>query len=297
MKIILINRRTIKYISLVVTILFILSLSSALIAYSPITAFTEQQLEKSNDEVAVPIIMYHSVLKQSANLGKYVITPTELENDLKYLSDRGYSAINMTELIDYVYTGSPLPAKPVIITFDDGLYNNYAYGRPLLEKYKMKAVISIVGKYSEDYSIHPSTNLNYAHISWDQLKEITDSGYFEIQNHTYNMHSTGVRLGTKRKRGESLEQYKMVLNSDISKLQQKITLATGITPNTFTYPFGFISKESEAILKDMGFKASLSCYEGVNKLKVGDTESLYQLKRKNRPHGISTTQFFKNFCP
>lgn len=58
----------------------------------------------------------------------------------------------MTELINYVYNDASLPEKPIIITFDDGYYNNLSYAVPLLHKYNMKAVVSIVGEYSDRYT-------------------------------------------------------------------------------------------------------------------------------------------------
>jgi len=299
--VILINNKAIKYITLVIMILFIFSISFILVVSIPTDGFNDTQAgEIIKDGIAVPIIMYHSIMKNSREMGKYVITPTEFENDLKYLKDHGYAAITMTELINYVYNNTELPPKPVIITFDDGNLNNYIYGKPLLQKYEMKAVISIIGNYTDAFSKSPppTNDPKYAHVSWDQIKELNDSGYFEIQNHTYNLHSiTKKRNGAKRRKGESLQSYQDMLISDIGILNDNISKVTGVTPNTFTYPFGSISKESKDILKKLGFKATLSCTEGVNIINKNKSDVLFGLKRKNRPHGISSTAFFTNFCP
>lgn len=295
MKILFVSKKTLRFTALVITIVFTFAISFALIFYSSQESFNEID---DGTTVPVPIVMYHSVLKSSKQLGKFVITPTELENDFKYLQANGYTAITMTQLINFVYDGNPLPQKPVIITFDDGYLNNYTYVTPLLEEYDMKAVISIVGKFSDIYTEKPSNNVNYAHVTWDQIKEMHDSGLFEIQNHTYNLHYTNKkRTGARRLKGESIAAYRELLNSDVGHLQQKITKTTGVTPNTFTYPYGFISKDSVPILKEMGFKATLSCFEGVNKIRMGDKDALFGLKRKNRPHGVSTSSFFKKLCP
>lgn len=296
--IVLIKKKTLMFISLAIIILFIFSISFGVLL-TVTTSDTASPQDNSKKGVAVPIIMYHSLMKTSREMGKYVITPTEFENDLKYLKDHGYESITMTELINYVHNGGTLPEKPVIITFDDGNLNNYLYGYSILQKYQMKAIVSIIGSYSEAFSTnpYPTNDPRYAHASWDQIKEMHDSGCFEIQNHSYNLHFINKRNGAKRKKGEPLETYKKILTADIMKLQQKLTESTGVTPNTFVYPFGSISKESVDILKEMGFKATLSCNEGVNYIDKNKEDILFGLKRKNRPHGISSSSFFKNFCP
>lgn len=293
------NKLSVKYITLIISVLFTLALCSVLVLYDATNAFTEiQGGQITEDGIAVPIIMYHSILKNS-HLGKYVITPTEFENDIRYLSEHKYNAITMTELINYVYNSGDIPLRPVIITFDDGNLNNYLYGQPILKKYNMKAVVSVIGSYTEAFSQEPAPtdDLTYSYASWNQIKAMYDSGYFEIQNHSYDFHSTDKRNGAKRRKGESLENYRNVLAADIMKLQDKLTKSCGITPNTFTYPYGAISKESREILKELGFKASLSCLEGVNLINKDKEDVLFGLKRKNRPHGISTESFFKKFCP
>jgi peptidoglycan/xylan/chitin deacetylase (PgdA/CDA1 family) len=299
--VVLLNNKAIKYISLVITILFILSISFALVISISIDTFNNTQLGQiTKEDIAVPIVMYHSIMKSSKEMGKYVITPTEFENDLAYLKNRSYSSITMTELINYVYNDAVLPSKPVIITFDDGNLNNYIYGKPLLQRYDMKAIISIVGQYTELFSKAsiPTNSPDYAFVSWDQIKEISHSGYFEIQNHSYSLHSINKnRYGIKRKQGESLESYQNILASDIEMLQEKLNEVTGIKPNTFTYPFGYSNKESKVILKNLGFKATLSCAEGINIIKKNEPDVLFGLKRKNRPHGVSSETFFKKLCP
>ncbi len=272
----------INYKLLTIITIIILLLSCILIFYNV--------KAKQTVEISVPIIMYHSILKSKS--GKYIVNPSTLEDDLKFIKNNGYTTITMTDLINYVYSDSELPEKPIIITFDDGHYNNLTYALPLLEKYDMVAVISIVGKYTDTYTESDETNPNYGYLRWKDINDLMKSGRFEFQNHTYELHNiTKNRRGCMKMKGESFETYRAILSKDLSKLQQEFSINTCYIPNTFTYPFGAISSDSIDIIKELGFKASLSCNEGINLISK-DPNCLYQLKRYNRPNNLSTACFF-----
>lgn len=274
---------------LILSLCIIILLTSCLFIYHGVNA------KEENQGIKLPIIMYHSILKDTARSGKYIITPTTLEEDLKYIKEKGYTTITMTDLINYVYESTPLPEKPIILTFDDGHYNNLGYAVPLLEKYNMKAVISVVGTYTDTYTKTDEANLNYSYLRWKDISKLLydENHTIEFQNHTYNLHSNkNGRNGCAKKRLEDTKTYQNMLMSDLQKLQEEFKENTGYIPNTFTYPFGCISKESLKVIQDLGFKASLSCFSGINYI-TKETDCLYQLKRNNRPSGISSEQFFQ----
>lgn len=56
--------------------------------------------------VRVPVIMYHAVMDDASRLGKYVISPEELESDFKWLSENGYTAVLSEDLINYTENGA-----------------------------------------------------------------------------------------------------------------------------------------------------------------------------------------------
>lgn len=235
--------------------------------------------------VNLPIVLYHEVKTQNVN--KFVVTPCEFESDLKYLKENGYTTVTMADVINFVYSDAKLPEKPVILSFDDGYLNNYVYAVPLLKKYNMKIVLSLIAKDSDNFTKSKDSNLDYSHMNWDQLNEILKSDCVEIQNHTYNLHAmTKKRYGCKKKASESLSDYEQILSGDLMKCQLDIFQHTGRMPTTFTYPYGVVSKESLPVIKNLGFKASLSCKYGINVI-TNDPERLYCMKRISRYHGTS----------
>ena len=239
--------------------------------------------------------MYHSLLKDEKYSGKIrFVSPDLFESDLKYLEQNGYTTIVIQDLIDYFDKGTPLPEKPIMLTFDDGYYNNYLYAYPLLKKYNSKAVISIIG-FSTENMLPDSgeVSANYSHRNMGRRsKEMTESGLVEIQNHSYNLHSTkNGRTGAKRKNGETKEEYVAVLKTDLSKLQTLLAEKCQITPTAFTYPFGAISAASIDVVKELGFSASLTCLQQIN--IIDSKDDLFLLNRYLRSEEDSET-FFKS---
>jgi Predicted xylanase/chitin deacetylase len=274
----------IKYF--IFTLIFLLLAVSIIRDAARIYTVSSRQLTLS-----VPIIMYHQVKNNS--LGKDVISPYEFESDLKYLSEKKYNTITMSELIDYVYNDTKLPDNPIILSFDDGYLTTYKNVFPLLKKYNMKIVLSIVGKSTDDFSRVKDNNLNYAHLTWNQIKEMEDSGLVEIQNHTYNMHKIyNGRYGCAQKRNETLSSYEKAITEDVVTFQDRIEKMIDTLPNTFTYPYGKYNNNTEDILKKLGYKATLSCQYGVN-LIGHDPNQLYGLKRMCRAHNHDIAHLIK----
>lgn len=242
-------------------------------------------------KLRMPIIMYHQI--KSFGLGEDIITVEEFEEDLKFLKENNYTTITMTDLIGYVYDDLELSDNPIILTFDDGYFDNYQKVFPLLKEYNAKIVLSIIGKTTDEFSQY-NDEKERAHMNWKQVKEMADSGYVEIQNHTYDLHSSSKkgRIGSTIRKGESVEKYEEVLTEDLVKLQEGVTAVVGTTPNTFVYPYGISSKESDEILKRIGFKATLLCGGRINYISK-DPNCLFGLTRLRRGHKISIGKLIK----
>ncbi len=243
--------------------------------------------------VRVPVIMYHAVIDDSARQGKYVISPEELESDFRWLKGQGYTPILSSDLIAFSENGSSLPEKPILLTFDDGYYNNYLYAFPLAQRYGMKFVLSPIGKYTDLYTETPDLSPYYAHCTWDMLREMQASGLVELGNHSYDLHSAeSGKLGTKRLGAEPMDTYTARLREDILSAQARFETELGYSPVLFTYPFGAVSEGEPELIRDMGFKVTLSCEEKISTV-TSDKNSLTFLGRFLRPGGETSESFFR----
>ena len=245
------------------------------------TGLTAGAIEPEPPETAqVPIIMYHSL---AGNGKDTAISGEAFRADLQYLQESGYEAVSLGALVDFVHHGAPLPEKPVVLTFDDGYYNNYSVGLPLVKQYHTPIVISIIGKDTEIWSEISSTDEKNGHLTWAQIREMADTGLVEIANHTWDLHKTeNGRKGVAMKLGENREHYGEMLRADIRRLQENLAQHCGLSPIGFTYPFGRVCPAATEELAGMGFTVTLACHDGINILTRGDGACLYELHRYNR---------------
>lgn len=239
--------------------------------------------------------MYHRILK--SRTGKYTVNPQQLDEDFAILKESGFTSVFISEVIDWVDGKGALPTKPIIITFDDGHYNNLYYGLDIAKKHNMKIMINPVtsfSKFSVDSGDH--SNPNYSHITWQQIGEAYQSGLVEFGNHTHRMHKYNPRFGIMRISGESDEEYKTALFGDIETAQQLIENSGAPRPKAFAYPFGKFSKESREILLEMGFRALFTCDEWINTIRKGDEKNLHRLGRFNRDGSWDSQRIPKLFA-
>lgn len=249
----------------------------------------------AGESVKITAVMYHSVLKSKS--GKYIVSPDTFENDLRIYRDRGYVSVLPSEIAAYARGEGDLPAKPLLITFDDGHYNNLYYAHALLEKYGMRALISPIGAFSEHSdSSGDDSNPNYSHLTWAQIGKMASSGVWEVGNHTYNMHAYKPRFGIARKAGESDAQYMQALRDDIGRMHEMLKVKSGVSVKTFAYPFGRYTPQSEKALKEMGYEITLTCNEGKTEVRRGSPGSAFYIKRYNRDGDRSADWLIKKLA-
>ncbi len=93
----------------------------------------------------VRVLAYHSVAPDPAPYCKSDIRvrPAEFEQQVKYLA-RHYQVLSLSAVSAILADGGRLPARAVVITFDDGYEDNYLYAYPLLARYGLVATFFVV---------------------------------------------------------------------------------------------------------------------------------------------------------
>lgn len=246
------------------------------------------------DTVKLPVIMYHHITENPKKAGTYTVTTSEFENDLKFIKSCGYTAVSVSEITDYVYSGKNLPEKPIMITFDDGFESYKVLAFELLKKYNMKSTVFIIGSTADLYSKIDDHHISYSNLNWEAISILARSPLCEIHSHTYDLHHNekGERKGMSRLKNESDEKYFKNISDDLTILQKLFESHSLPLPTAIAYPFGAYDNKTKDIIKSLGFKVSFTCESGINTLTYGNKDCLYDLGRYNRKSGVSSENFF-----
>ena len=231
----------------------------------------------------IPVLMYHDIGDEEPDNGM-VITPELFEEQLAALRNAGYESVSFAELEEYVNGTGTLPERCVVITFDDGYLSNYEYAYPILRKYGFKATVFAVGVTSGAETYKDTGAAIRPHFDWAQAKEMYDSGYVDIQSHTFDMHrveglDAEYRDGASKLDGESDAEFAEIFKADLEKSRSDIESAVGNDVFALSFPKGIHSVLTDVCAREAGFDVTVTTEEGVNDVVRGLPQSLRGLKR------------------
>lgn len=240
------------------------------------------------------VLCYHDVIDQSrpAATGLFsqdirnqyfpqTITVDRLIAHFNWLRDNGYTPMSWKQIKEARAGKAPLPAKPVVLTFDDGYVSFYTTIYPILKAYNYPAVYALVTSWMETpddgrISYGSITLPRSAFITWEQVREMQKSGLVEIASHTHDLHHgrTGNPGGSQfaavfpgnyqNKRYETPAEYRQRIRADLKKSRDIISLRTGITPDVLVWPYGQFTETAVQTARELGFDDDLTLWD--NKL-------------------------------
>ena len=230
---------------------------SAISAASTTTGVNTNKAATAEEILArpqVPILCYHQIRDWRATDSKaakdYIVPVAEFKAQMKMLADSGYNTILPDELFSYLKYGTKLPEKPIMLTYDDTVIDQYTVAQAEMKKYGFKGVFFIM-----------TVSLgrpNY--MSRAQVKSLSDAGH-EIGSHTWDHHNV------KKYKGEDWV-------TQIEKPTKTLKEVTGRDIKYFAYPFGLWNPEAIPELKKRGFDGAFVLAE-----KRDEKDPLFTIRR------------------
>ena len=252
------------------------------------------------------VIGYHEITNnKNALIPEYAVSTAQFQQHIEWLEKQGFHFITVDQLINANKGKSTLPAKPVLLTVDDGYESFYQNAYPVIKAHKIPVVLAVVGSWLEpkagaqvDFSDEkiPRSDM----LTWDQLKEMQNSGLVEIASHSYNLHrgilgnpqgnsepAAVTRLyDPKTSSYEGDAQYTQRITQDL-KQNNQLLVAHGLkSPRVMVWPYGRYNMETVSIAKKLGMPVAISLDDGADSAKT----SLGQLNRILVEGNMSTTE-------
>ncbi len=203
----------------------------------------------------IKILMYHRVLPEKPGKKSrwHYVTVSEFRRQMNLIDKLGFTPITFYDYQLYLEGKLTLPAKPILITFDDGYVDTLENAIPVLIEYNMRAVVFVMGNRSLKSATWDETgDSDYCPLmSDDQIRTVQQLG-FEIGAHSLN-HFELTRL----------TEYDTLVEVSSSKLAIERILNSPI--QTFSYPYGSVDERVKKVVSDSGFLFGCGVYSGSSK--------------------------------
>lgn len=254
------------------------------------------------------ILSYHEIAEPGdALVPAFAVTPTQFVRQMDWLRNHGYHFVSLDDVLADADGKRRLPAKAVLITFDDGYQSVYDHAWPILKLFRIPAVITVVGAWQEatgsvDFDGKPVPRGKL--LSWAALREMRQSGLVEIGSHSFDLHhgvpgnpqgspqpaATTRRYLAAERRYEDEPAYLARIAADLRRSSDLIRRHTGAAPRVIAWPYGRYNSSVRRLAERQGLRVGLTLDDGANvaatplwglrRILVGRGMALWDLDRE-----------------
>lgn len=227
----------IKKILLALILTIILAITSFII-YEVSTVDNTYYISEKN--LQIPIFVYHDIVENEEQIEyDYMQTTAEtFEKQITELMKLGYKPISYEDLVEYKNGNKAIPKWSFLITFDDGYLGVYKYAYEIAKKYNIPMT---------SFAIDDCVGTSEAYYTWEQAKEMNDSGVMSIYSH-----------GLTHTEYDKETSEELVIQIEKAYQNLKDKLADEELLKVFTYPYGLYTNEGREALAQKGYVQNLT---------------------------------------
>jgi biofilm PGA synthesis lipoprotein PgaB len=255
------------------------------------------------------VLSYHEARDEIRDYpDPYAVDTAALVRQFAWLRGNGYTPVSLDAVAAARQGGKPLPAKAVVLTFDDAYLSFYTHVYPLLREFGFPAVLAVVGQWIDNPHgvsvVYGEKGLvsEAQFPSWTQLREMADSGLIELASHTYDLHrgmlanpqgnlqpaATTRAYDPASGLYEDDARWSARVGADLARNSDVIERQTGHRPRTVVWPYGSYNDELIRLAAESGMRIALTLDDGANTPAV----PLNALRRTLVEHNPALGEFF-----
>jgi peptidoglycan/xylan/chitin deacetylase (PgdA/CDA1 family) len=217
----------------------------------------------------VPILEYHDTAYRPR--WPWALDPGQFAQEMYFLKTHHFHTITLDQLYDAMKYHTPLPSRPVVITFDDGHVSNFTMAFPILRKYHFVAT---------EFMITGAIN-RPGELTAKDLLEMERSGVFEIESHSVH-HPYLAKCSTAR------------IKYEVTVSKKVLEKLLGRPVEFFCYPYGSYDARVIRAVQKAGYEMATTSNWGYAST---DFQGRYTLRRMSIHEGFSIQQFAKWLSP
>lgn len=195
--------------------------------------------------VRVPILMYHRVADPAPmkTQGERTLNvpPQDFARQMDWLRSHGFTTITQSQLFSALADGAALPAKPVLLTFDDGYIDISKTVLPILRARKMVGTAYVITSRV--------TGPDRAFMKFKALRKI-EAGGIEVGSHTVN-HVDLTSLSSS------------ALREELAGSRKVLEKGLGHPVQWLCYPAGRYDAAVEAMARETGYVLATTTEPGI----------------------------------
>jgi peptidoglycan/xylan/chitin deacetylase (PgdA/CDA1 family) len=216
----------------------------------------------------VPILMYHVIASAPAGAAnpQLFTKPIRFQAQMRYLASHGYTAVTMQRVYDAWEHDGLIPAKPVVVSFDDGYRGDYTDAMPILREHGWPGNLNLELGAVED-----------GELTDGMIRAMLDAGW-ELDSHTIT-HRDLTQL-------ESAD-----LRREIGGSREIIHKRFGVPVNFFCYPAGRFDRPAVREVRRAGYLGATTTMPGLasrqdlfklRRIRIDESDGVRALARKLR---------------
>lgn len=223
-------------------------------------------------DAAVPVLMYHAVgSAQNAATRALSVTPAAFAEQMDLVAAHGATPLTTAQLARVWREGGPLPARPVLITFDDGYEGVHRYALPVLAAHGYPATVFVTSGWLR--GAHDCGRAPDRMLDWEQVRELAAAG-LEIGGHSHS-HPPLDRLTDA------------ALEAELRRGTELLAGELGLRPVSFAYPFGHSDRRVRGRVRAAGYAQALAVGNAAARRRQGP----YALERVTVRRGTGAEEF------
>ncbi|MHA7684784.1 poly-beta-1,6-N-acetyl-D-glucosamine N-deacetylase PgaB [Cupriavidus sp. PET2-C1] len=239
------------------------------------------------------------------------ISTATLNNVFAWLKGNDFHPVSVDQIIASRNGGPRLPPRAVLLTFDDAYESQYTKAFPLLQQYNYPGLVAVVSRWTgtprdEPVRIsHKSVMAPGYFMSWDNLREMAESGLVEIASHTHDMHHGAVAnpqgnelpaasahlYHADLKRYETDQEYENRVGGDLKTCSDMIQAKTGVRVRSMVWPYGTYNAGLIGASHKLGMNVHFTLDDGPNTPDVPLTKIRRLLVSYDWDAGVMMGQF------